>query len=82
MNEFKFFQDEILRYLYKKGTVSTDKIENLFGSDNDVQNVNNVICNRANRTSYIYKGYMEYDEENRTLSITKKGKNFVENNYR
>lgn len=39
MNEFKFFQDEILRYLYKKGTVSTDKIENLFGSDNDVQNV-------------------------------------------
>lgn len=53
MNEFKFFQDEILKYLYKKGTVSTDEIENLFGGDDDVQNVNNVICNRANGTSYI-----------------------------
>lgn len=81
MNEFKFFQDGILRYLYKKGTVSTDEIENLFGGDDDVQNVNNVICNRTNGTSYIYKGYMKYDGETHTLSITKKGKNFVENNY-
>lgn len=82
MNEFKFFQDEILKYLYKKGTVSTDEIENLFGGDDDVQNVNNVICNRANGTSYIYKGYMEYDEETHTLSITEEGKKFVENKYR
>lgn len=81
MNEFDFFQNEILEYLYKKGTVSTNEIETLFGGQGDWQNVNNVICNRGNSTSYIYKGYMTYNETKRTLSITDKGKDFIKNKY-
>lgn len=81
MNEFDFFQNEILEYLYKKDTVSTDEIETLFGGQGDCQNVNNVICNRGNSTSYIHKGYMIYNEAEHTLSITDKGKDFIKNRY-
>lgn len=81
MNEFQFFQQQILQYLYKKGSVSTDEIEGLFGGDYDWQNVNNVISNRYNGTSYIYQGYMKYDANNHILTITQKGRTFVESNF-
>lgn len=81
MNEFQFFQKQILQYLYKKESVSTDEIEGLFGGDYDCQNVNNVISNRYNGTSYIYQGYMKYDSDNHILTITPKGRKFVESNF-
>ena len=81
MNENAFFDDFILSYLYKKGSISTLDIETEFGNACDQQNVNNVICNRGNRTSYIRRGYMEYDDEKHTLSITEKGRRFLEGKY-
>lgn len=74
-NNAYFFDTLILMYLYKKGTVSTEEIEKMFGAKfDDEQNVNNVVSNKKNSTSYINRGFMKYDEENRTLSITLKGR--------
>lgn len=81
MNKFQFFQSLILHYLYTKDTVSTNEIEEKFGSNEDIQDVNNVVCDRSNLTSYIHKGYMDYDEAKRTLTITAKGKQFIEEKY-
>lgn len=81
MNQNAFFDDMILFYLYKHKTISTLETENTFGGTFDWQNVNNVISNRFNRTSNIFKGYMKYDEDKQQLTITRSGKNYVENLY-
>ena len=81
MNENAFFDDLLLSYLYKKKKASTLEIENKFGDLLDKQNVNNVISNRDNSVSYINLGYLEYDEDKKTLSITSEGKKFVEEKY-
>ena len=47
----------------------------------DTQNVNNVISNRENKVSYISQGFIKYDETKHTLTITKKGKDFIEEKY-
>ncbi|MBQ1175650.1 MAG: hypothetical protein IIX56_04540, partial [Treponema sp.] len=60
---------------------STLDIENRFGDIFDTQNVNNVISNRNNSVSYISQGYLEYDENKQILSITKKGKKFIDEKY-
>lgn len=73
-NNAYFFDTLILMYLYKKNSVSTDEIEGRFGYKiADKQNVNNVVSNRRNSTSFVEKGYMDYDEKSHTLTITKKG---------
>lgn len=73
-NNAYFFDTLILMYLYKKNSVSTDDTERIFGYKIlDKQNVNNVVSNRNNSTSFIEKGYMNYDGNNHTLTITKKG---------
>ena len=81
MNENAFFDDLLLSYLYKKKKASTLDIENRFGDIFDTQNVNNVISNRNNSVSYISQGYLEYDENKQILSITKKGKKFIDEKY-
>lgn len=81
MNENAFFDDLLLRFLHKKKSISTTEIEKRFGDIFDWQNVNNIICNRYNGTSYINNGLMDYDENTQMLSITKKGKNFIEDEY-
>lgn len=81
MNENAFFDDLLLRFLYKKKSISMYEIEEQFGGVFDGQNVNNIICNRYNGTSYINKGLMDYDEDSQILSITRKGKKFIENEY-
>lgn len=81
LNENAFFDELILMYLYKKEQVSTLKMENLFGGSSDFQNVNNVVSNRTNGTSYIKVGYMEYNEKEKTLTITKEGKKFIEGKF-
>ncbi len=79
-NNAYFFDTLILMYLYKKGTVSTDEMEKMFGAKfEDEQNVNNVVSNKKNSTSFIAKGFMEYDSDAHTLSITQKGKRRVRN---
>ncbi len=55
MNENAFFDDLLLSFLFKKKSISTEEIEEKFGDVFDVQNVNNIICNRNNSTSYIGK---------------------------
>lgn len=80
-NENAFFDEMILHYLYKRDIVSTKDIESLFGGIFDWQNVNNVISNRNKKTSYIYKGYMNYDDVKQTLYITPSGKTYIENKY-
>lgn len=59
MNENAFFDDLLLSLLYKKGSISTLYIEKEYGNTLDVQNVNNVISNRGNTTSYIYRGFID-----------------------
>ena len=81
MNENAFFDDLLLSYLYKKKKASTLDIEKKFGDILDTQNVNNVISNRENKVSYISKGFIKYDETKHTLTITKKGKDFIEEKY-
>lgn len=81
MNENAFFDDLLLSFLFKKKSISTEEIEEKFGDVFDVQNVNNIICNRNNSTSYIGKGLMAYDADNRSLSITKAGENFIRDKY-
>lgn len=81
MNENAFFDDLLLSYLYKKKKASTLDIENRFGDIFDTQNVNNVISNRNNSVSYISQGYLKYDENKQILSITKKGKKFIDEKY-
>lgn len=81
MNQNAFFDDLLLMYLAKKGTASTNDIEELFGNFSDHQNVNNIICNRENSTSHIYKGWITYDKMNQTLSITPAGEEEVARRY-
>ncbi|MDE7140797.1 MAG: hypothetical protein K2O09_08640 [Treponemataceae bacterium] len=81
MNENAFFDDLLLSFLHKKKSISTTEIEKRFGDIFDCQNVNNIICNRGNGTSYINNGLMDYDENAQVLSITKKGENFIESKY-
>lgn len=83
MNETAFFEQLILMTLYKKGgSVSSLDIETMFGGEGDCQNVNNVISNRKKRTSYIAKGYMGYDQQAKTISITEKGKQYIEKQFK
>ncbi|AQW84105.1 hypothetical protein CPIN17262_0394 [Campylobacter pinnipediorum subsp. pinnipediorum] len=81
MNQNYFFDKLILMYLYKKESISTLDIENEFGGILDKQNVNNIISNRKNTTSYIYKGFIDYDQNKHTLTITKKGENLTEQEF-
>lgn len=81
MNENAFFDDLLLSFLYKKKKISTTEIEEKFGDVLDWQNVNNIICNRYNGTSYINNGLMNYDEKTQTLSITKDGEDFIREKY-
>ena len=81
MNQNAFFDDLLLMYLFKKGSASTNDIETHFGDLSDGQNVNNIICNRGNSTSYINRGLIDYDENKQTLSITASGKKEIENKY-
>ncbi|MCW1369534.1 hypothetical protein OLQ19_09565 [Campylobacter jejuni] len=67
--------------LYKKETLNTTKIEQLLGGIYDFQNVNNIISNRDNQTSYIYKKYMLYDENENELTITNEGKEHIRNKF-
>ena len=83
LNETYFFETIVLYYLYKKKAVSTNDIENLFGDPkSDKQHVNNIISNKDNRTSYIFKKLMKYDQIAGTLKITKKGERFVEKKFK
>lgn len=83
MNQNAFFDDFILMWLYKKEVaISTLEIENFFGSKDDIQNVNNVISNRTNNTSFIHKGLISYNEVEKTLSITDEGKKHIEYKYK
>ena len=77
-NQNYFFDTLILMYLYKKTEVSTLDIEELFGGVDDYQNVNNVVVNgKRNKTTFLKKGYFEYDENNHILRITNKGRHKV-----
>lgn len=76
-----FFDELVLMLLYKKETLNTTKIEQLLGGIYDFQNVNNVISNRGNQTSYIYKEYILYDENKNELTITNKGKEHIRNKF-
>ena len=77
-NNNAFFDELILMYLFKKKSVSTKRIEDLFGDLPDFQNVNNVVSNRDRSTSYLNKGYIDYDEVMSMLKITNKGKEYIE----
>lgn len=83
INHNAYFDDSILLYLYENGNISADTIEEVFASHHP-QLVNNVICNRKNKTSYLNPNidYIRYDEETRCLSITDKGKKEVEQRYK
>lgn len=60
INQNAFFDELLVMYLYKKRTVSTLDIEELFGGEYDFQNSNNPISNRKNKVTYINKNYIEY----------------------
>ncbi|AJC86842.1 hypothetical protein [Campylobacter sp. RM16704] len=81
INQNAFFDELVLMLLYKKETLNTTKIEQLLGGIYDFQNVNNVISNRDNQTSYIYKEYMLYDENKNELTITNAGKEYIRNKF-
>ncbi|MPB17238.1 hypothetical protein AAH50_003585 [Campylobacter lari] len=81
INQNAFFDELLVIYLYKKGTVSTRDIENLFGNEYDFQNSNNPISNRGNKVTYINKDYIEYDEIARELKITEKGREYIRNKF-
>ncbi|EAJ0636837.1 hypothetical protein B6948_07070 [Campylobacter jejuni] len=81
INQNAFFDELVLMLLYKKETLNTTKIEQLLGGIYDFQNVNNIISNRDNQTSYIYKEYMLYDENKNELTITNEGKEYIRNKF-
>ncbi|EAK1936000.1 hypothetical protein K4091_001705 [Campylobacter jejuni] len=81
INQNAFFDELVLMLLYKKETLNTTKIEQLLGGIYDFQNVNNIISNRDNQTSYIYKKYMLYDENENELTITNEGKEHIRNKF-
>lgn len=74
------YEDMVLDLLYKIGSMSTLELEPLVEKV-DPQLANNIICNRTKSTSYILNGLMDYDEGAQTLSITDKGRQFIENKY-
>lgn len=79
INNNFFFDTLVLMYLYKKGTVETSKIEEMFGDlQTDTQRVNNIVCNRNRTTSYVAVDYIKYDENKQILQITDKGRRIVE----
>lgn len=85
INNNAFFDELILMFLYKKGQIHTDKIESLFGGLGDTQNVNNIISNRSNSTSYLNPDssnhYICYDDNTKILKITSSGKKYIENRF-
>ncbi|MBO4858452.1 MAG: hypothetical protein J5527_08050 [Treponema sp.] len=80
MNNQAMYEDTILNLLYKVGSMSTLELEPLVNKV-DPQLANNIICNRTKSTSYILNGLMDYDDITQTLSITTKGRKYVENKY-
>lgn len=80
MNNQAMYEDTMLNLLSKIGSISTDDIEPLFNKV-DPQLANNIICNRTKSTSYIKNGFMDYDEQTKTLSITDEGRKYVEEKY-
>lgn len=80
MNNQAMYEDTVLNLLYKVGSISTLELEPLVNYV-DPQLANNIICNRTKSTSYILNGLMDYDEVTQTLSITPKGRDFVEQKY-
>lgn len=80
MNNQAMYEDMVLDLLYKIGSMSTLELEPLVEKV-DPQLANNIICNRTKSTSYILNGLMDYDEGAQTLSITDKGRQFIENKY-
>ena len=80
MNNQALYEDTVLNLLYKVGSMSTLELEPLVNKV-DPQLANNIICNRTKSTSYILNGLMDYDDVTQTLSITNKGRTFVENKY-
>ncbi|MCR8678366.1 MULTISPECIES: hypothetical protein [Campylobacter] len=82
INHNALFDDLILLYLYEIDSVSGDDIEKIFAPHHP-QLVNNVICNRRNKTSYLNENidYIKYDEKTGELSITDKGKREIEKRY-
>ncbi|MBQ7881878.1 MAG: hypothetical protein IJ312_04105 [Treponema sp.] len=80
MNNQALYEDTVLNLLYKVGSISTLELEPLVNKV-DPQLANNIICNRTKSTSYILNGLMNYDDETQTLSITAKGRTFIEDKY-
>ena len=80
MNNQFYYENTILHVLYKMESISTVILEEFLGNV-DYQLVNNVVCNRTKTTSYIYKGFLSYDEANQLLSITDSGKKEIEKMY-
>lgn len=79
INSNFFFDTLVLMYLYKKESIETSKIEEMFGNlQTDEQRVNNIVCNRSRTTSFVSKGYIDYDENNQILQIPDKGRRIVE----
>ncbi|EGK8165399.1 hypothetical protein LMQ51_000763 [Campylobacter coli] len=81
INQNAFFDELLVMYLYKKRTVSTLDIEELFGGEYDFQNSNNPISNRKNKVTYINKNYIEYDENKQELKITENGKDYIREKF-
>ncbi|HEB9430131.1 TPA: hypothetical protein RZK51_001663 [Campylobacter coli] len=81
INQNAFFDELLVMYLYKKRTVSTLDIEELFGGEYDFQNSNNPISNRKNKVTYINKNYIEYDENKQELKITENGKDYIRKKF-
>ena len=79
-NNQAYYEDFFLNFLYKKDSFNTEEMEPLFDSI-DPQLTNNVISNRTNSTSYIAKGYMEYDDKSKVIQITDAGRKKVEAAY-
>lgn len=74
------YEDTILNLLYSKdGSISTNELHDIVG--NLDQAAHNMISNRAEKTNYINKDYINYNKENKTISITNKGREYIENKY-
>jgi len=82
MNQNHFYDETLLHllYIFHEG-LSTEDIEPFLNWKHP-QNINNVISNRNNKTSYLYKNRLiEYDGASRRVCITRAGKEMIERRY-
>ena len=83
-NSIAFYESALLHMLYLRNKPIPTKELEAFLAKHHPQRINNIISDRDKKTSYIYKGYIKHDDkvkDNATLSITEKGKKFIEDQY-